>query len=105
MYIVYSYQVEVVIPTVEVICNYCKNILITAKMEKEVAIICLVYLERFLIKGGYLNSKNWRKITFTALVLNYFVNYYRLSVQKYGMMNHLKTTTLLKPSLSSLQVR
>lgn len=60
---------EVVIPTVEVICNYCKNIIITAKMEKEVAIVCLVYVERLLVHSGfYLNALNWRKIIFTALV-------------------------------------
>jgi len=59
-----------VIPTVEVISNYCKNILLTSKMEKEVVIVSLVYVERLLVKSGMaLNIKNWRKITFAALVL------------------------------------
>ncbi len=58
------------IPTVEVISNYCKNILLTSKMEKEVVIVSLVYVERLLVKSGMaLNIKNWRKITFAALVL------------------------------------
>ncbi len=58
------------IPTVEVISNYCKNILLTSKMEKEVVIVSLVYIERLLVKSGMaLNIKNWRKITFAALVL------------------------------------
>lgn len=57
-------------PTVEVISNYCKNILVTAKMEKEVVIVCLVYIERLLVKSGVsLNVKNWRRVLFAALVL------------------------------------
>lgn len=35
-------------PTSEVVSNYCKNIIITSKMEKEVTILCLVYIERLL---------------------------------------------------------
>ena len=59
-----------VVPTVEVISNYCKNILLTAKMEKEVVIVCLVYIDRLLVKSGFcLNLKNWRKIVFSALVI------------------------------------
>lgn len=43
-------------------------------MEKEVTIICLVYIERLLIKTGLgLEPGNWRKVTFTALVLNIFL--------------------------------
>jgi len=39
-------------------------------MEKEVVIVSLVYIERLLVKSGMaLNIKNWRKITFAALVL------------------------------------
>lgn len=63
-------MLECAIPTVEVICNFCKNVLITTKMEKEVAIICLVYIERLLIASGfYLHPSNWRKITLAALVI------------------------------------
>lgn len=58
------------LPTKEVISNYCKNIIITSKMEKEVPIIALIYIERLLIKSGFgLDVRNWRKITFTALIL------------------------------------
>lgn len=39
-------------------------------MEKEVPIIALVYVERLLIKSGFgLNGTNWRRITFTALIM------------------------------------
>lgn len=52
------------------IANYAKNIIITSKMEKEVIIICLVYIERLIVCSGfYLLPENWRRITFVALVL------------------------------------
>lgn len=39
-------------------------------MEKEVAIICLVYIERLLVMTGfYLLPNNWRKITLASLVI------------------------------------
>jgi hypothetical protein len=39
-------------------------------MEKEVTIICLIYIERLLIKTGLgLEPCNWRKTTFIALIL------------------------------------
>lgn len=58
------------IPTQEVVSNFCKNIITTSKMEKEVTIICLVYIERLLVRVGMsLEPGNWRKITFTALVI------------------------------------
>ena len=40
-------------------------------MEKEAPIISLVYIERLLIRSGFgLTPKNWRRITFTALILS-----------------------------------
>ena len=39
-------------------------------MEKEIPIIALVYIERLLIKSGLgLSGNNWRRITFTALIM------------------------------------
>lgn len=39
-------------------------------MEKEAPIIALVYIERILIKSGFtLTMSNWRKITFTAMIM------------------------------------
>jgi len=39
-------------------------------MEKEVVVICLIYVERLIIKDEYkLTSLNWRKVVFLALIL------------------------------------
>lgn len=58
------------LPNFGTISNYAKNIIITSKMEKEVIIISLVYIERLIINSGfYLLPENWRRITFVALVL------------------------------------
>ncbi len=39
-------------------------------MEKEIPILCLVYLERFLTKTGVLmNHANWKRLTLIALIL------------------------------------
>ncbi|KAM3142118.1 hypothetical protein pb186bvf_005772 [Paramecium bursaria] len=63
-------QSEQVIPSIEVISNYCKNIIITSKMEKEVTIVCLVYIERLLLSSGYsLEPQTWRRILFISLVI------------------------------------
>mmetsp|Transcript_40992 Transcript_40992/g.36345 ORF Transcript_40992/g.36345 Transcript_40992/m.36345 type:complete len:136 (+) Transcript_40992:232-639(+) len=57
-------------PTQTLISNFCKNIIITSKMEKEVAIICLIYIERLVTKSGmFLNGVNWKRITFGALII------------------------------------
>lgn len=58
------------VPELQEITNYCMNILVTAKMEKEIAIVCLVYIEKLLLKTGYsFNPRNWRRITLAALIL------------------------------------
>jgi hypothetical protein len=38
-------------PTIEIIKNFCKNIIITSKMEKEAPILALVYIERLIVKS------------------------------------------------------
>ena len=46
----------------EAVSNYCKNLMVTSKMEKEVIIVSLVYIERLIIATNmYLNSINWKK--------------------------------------------
>ena len=58
------------VPSVEEIHSFCMNILLTAKMEKEIAIICLVYLEKLMIKTGYIiTPRNWRRLTISSLIL------------------------------------
>lgn len=39
-------------------------------MEKEIPILCLVYIERFLTKSGLLmNYSNWKRLTLISLIL------------------------------------
>ena len=39
-------------------------------MEKEIPILCLIYLERFTKKTGILlNSSNWKRLTLISLIL------------------------------------
>jgi len=52
------------------IYNYTKNVLIRSKMEKEVAVICLVYLNRLASKSGLrLSAGNWKRALFTSMLL------------------------------------
>ncbi|CAD8069021.1 unnamed protein product [Paramecium primaurelia] len=59
------------IPNVDIIQNYCKNIMTTTKMEREVAIISMIYINRLLEhnQGLEINCLNWQKMLFTALVM------------------------------------
>ncbi|CAD8210656.1 unnamed protein product [Paramecium pentaurelia] len=61
---------EQVIPTAEVVSNYCKNIIITSKMEKEVTILCLVYIERLLTLANVsLEPQTWRRVVLISLII------------------------------------
>lgn len=57
-------------PTLEELYYYCKYVILSGRMEKEIPILCLVYLERFLTKTGILlNHLNWRRLTLISLCL------------------------------------
>ena len=57
-------------PTIEEMYYYCKYVIISGKMEKEIPILCLVYIERFLTKTGLLmNFANWKRIVLICLIL------------------------------------
>ena len=57
-------------PSKDIISNFCKNIIITSKMEKEVTIICLIYIEKLIIRSGFhMTALNWRRIVFISLIL------------------------------------
>ena len=57
-------------PTLEELYYYCKYVIISGRMEKEIPILCLVYLERFLTKTGVLmNHANWKRLTLICLTL------------------------------------
>jgi hypothetical protein len=49
------------VPTDSAIYNFAKNIILKTKMEREVAIICLAYIERLTLKTGLrINELNWK---------------------------------------------
>ena len=57
-------------PDPQVVFEFCANIMILTKMEKEVIIITLLYLERFIFNTGLLlTSRNWRRIIFTTMAI------------------------------------
>lgn len=56
--------------TLEELYYYCKYVIITGRMEKEIPILCLIYLERFTQKTGLLiNWANWKRLVLISLVL------------------------------------
>ena len=57
-------------PSLEELYYYCKYVIIQGRMEKEIPILCLVYIERFLTKSGLLmNYSNWKRMTLISLIL------------------------------------
>ena len=57
-------------PDPQVVFEFCANIMILTKMEKEVIIITLLYLERFIFNSGLLlTSRNWRRIIFITMAI------------------------------------
>jgi len=57
-------------PTIEEIYYFCKYMIITGRMEKEIPILCLIYLERFSKKTGILiTGQNWKRLTLISLIL------------------------------------
>ena len=58
-------------PDPQTIFEFCANIMILTKMEKEVIIISLIYLERFIFNTGLLLSpRNWRRLIFIIMVVS-----------------------------------
>lgn len=61
---------ELVPPDFTLVYKYCRYVVIASKMEKEIPIIALVYLERLLTRTGILiNQENWRRLVLTTLCL------------------------------------
>jgi len=57
-------------PSEKDIYKFCKKVVIYSKMEKEILIIALIYVEKLIMKTGLLmNELNWRRFIFTALVI------------------------------------
>lgn len=52
------------------IYEYCRYVTQQCKMENEIPIICLVYLERLIMKTGILlTADNWRRLALICLTL------------------------------------
>jgi len=67
---VYDEDYGVRMPREEDVYRYCKYVTCNAKMENEIPVVSLVYLERLLAKAGVLvNSENWRRLLLTSLCL------------------------------------
>lgn len=57
-------------PSEEEIFEYCHYILVVSKMETEIPILALAYVERLLVKTGVLlNFANWRKVVLATMIL------------------------------------
>ena len=57
-------------PSEKYIADYCKYVTIACKMENEIPIVCLVYLEKLLLTTGILLNKwNWKRIVLVCLCL------------------------------------
>ena len=58
------------VPTLEELYYYCKYVIISGRMEKEIPILGLIYLEKFFTMTGILmTGKNWKRLTLISLIL------------------------------------
>jgi len=56
-------------PTEEEVYYYCKYVVLACKMEKEIPLMALVYIERFMTQTGMLlNHWNWRRVVLVVLL-------------------------------------
>lgn len=57
-------------PTEEEVYYYCKYVVLASKMEKEIPLMALVYIERFMTNTGMLlNHWNWRRVVLIVLII------------------------------------
>ena len=57
-------------PSEKYIADYCKYVTISCKMENEIPVVCLVYLEKLLLSTGILLNKwNWKRLVLICLCL------------------------------------
>jgi hypothetical protein len=61
---------DVLVPSIEDIANYATYVTVSSKMENEVPIIALVYIERLLRKTGILINKfTWKRFLLVCLIV------------------------------------
>ena len=59
------------IPEPQTIFDFMADIIILTKMEKEVVVLSLIYIERLIFNTGLLlTSRNWRRILLTAMIIS-----------------------------------
>ena len=95
----YDFDLDTFIPIKDIpdpdqkeICKFCKCVIRICKMEKEIPIICLIYIEKIMSKTGILiNSLNWRRFTFVTLILAS-----KVLLIRFGMMNLLRIFIFIK---------
>ena len=64
------------IPTEREIYKFCKKIIVSSGMKKEIVIMALIYVEKLMMKTGLLmNELNWRRFIFTSLLISSKVFY------------------------------
>ena len=57
-------------PEPQTIFEFMADIIILTKMEKEVIILSLIYIERLIFNTGILlNSRNWRRMLLTSMII------------------------------------
>ena len=57
-------------PEPQTIFDFMADIIILTKMEKEVVVLSLIYIERLIYNTGLLlTSRNWRRILLTAMII------------------------------------
>lgn len=65
---IYNEDVRVLVPTAEDVTAYATYVTCACKMENEIPVIALVYVERLLRKTGILMNKyNWKRILLICL--------------------------------------
>ena len=63
-------KVAILKPTERMIYKHTKKIMVKSKMEKEIPIIALLYLEKIMLKTEILiNSANWKRFALISLVI------------------------------------
>ena len=57
-------------PEPQTIFDFMADIIILTKMEKEVVVLSLIYIERLIYNTGLLlTSRNWRRILLTSMII------------------------------------
>lgn len=66
-------QIDYFKPTIDSVANFIKNIVLAAKMEREIPIMAASYLECFLEKSQLqLTSLNYKRYPISNLTLDYW---------------------------------